>query len=53
MIVEMISIETLSNFISSLHIMWKGMLGIFIFMGIFYLLIHGLNKLFPSKKEEK
>jgi hypothetical protein len=48
-----LSFETMTNFVSSLGIMWKGMLGIFIFMGIFYLLIHGLNKLFPGKKEEK
>lgn len=51
--IGLITFETMSDFISSLGIMWKGMLGIFIFMGIFYLLIHGLNKLFPVKKEEK
>jgi hypothetical protein len=48
-----LSYETLSNFIASLNVMWKGMLGIFIFMGIFYLLIHGLNRLFPGKNEKK
>jgi hypothetical protein len=47
------SFETMVNFIASLDVMWKGMLGIFIFMGIFYLLIHGLNRLFPGENEKK
>lgn len=43
----------LGDFFLSLNVMWKGMLGIFIFMGIFYLIIQGLNKLFPGKGEKK
>lgn len=51
--IDSLSLDTVRNFVMSLGVMWKGMLGIFIFMGIFYLLIHGLNKLFPSKNAEK
>ena len=40
------------NFYTSLKIMGIGMLGIFIFMLIFYLVIVGLDKLFPDKKKE-
>ncbi len=35
----------------SLWIMVQGMLGIFIFTGIFYLLIFSLEKIFTVKKE--
>ncbi len=49
--IQVFSLETISNFVLSLDVMWKGMLGIFIFMGIFYLLIHGLNRLFPGDKK--
>lgn len=33
----------------SLWIMGQGMLGIFVFTGIFYLLIYGLEKIFSPK----
>ncbi|MDI3503479.1 MAG: hypothetical protein PWP64_415 [Candidatus Cloacimonadota bacterium] len=36
----------------ALWIMGQGMLGIFIFMGIFYLLIYALEKIFTVKKEQ-
>ncbi len=36
----------------SLWIMLQGMLGIFIFTGIFYLLIYTLEKIFTVKKEQ-
>lgn len=36
----------------SLWIMLQGMLGIFIFTGIFYLLIYSLEKIFTAKKEQ-
>ncbi|HNX00368.1 MAG TPA: hypothetical protein PLE74_07000 [Candidatus Cloacimonadota bacterium] len=42
------SFEAMSNFVFSLEVMWKGMLGIFVFMGIFYLLIQAFIKLFPG-----
>lgn len=35
----------------SLWIMSQGMLGIFIFTGVFYLLIYTLEKIFTVKKE--
>ena len=35
----------------SLWIMGQGMLGIFIFTGIFYLLIYSLEKIFTPKKD--
>ena len=38
-------------FLDSLAIMGIGMLGIFAFMLIFYLVIIGLDKLFPHKEE--
>lgn len=36
----------------SLWIMGQGMLGIFLFTGIFYLLIFGLEKIFNPKSEK-
>lgn len=36
----------------SLWIMLQGMLGIFIFTGVFYLLIYTLEKIFTVKKEQ-
>lgn len=36
----------------SLWIMGQGMLGIFIFMGIFYALIYSLEKIFTTKREK-
>jgi dolichyl-phosphate-mannose--protein O-mannosyl transferase len=35
----------------SLWIMLQGMLGIFIFTGIFYLLIYSLEKIFTARKK--
>jgi len=42
-------IETLQY---ALWIMHQGMLGIFIFTGIFYLLIYTLEKIFTVKQEQ-
>ena len=39
-------------FIDSLKIMGIGMIGIFAFMLVFYLVIIGLDRLFPHKEEE-
>lgn len=36
----------------ALQVTWQGMLGLFIFMGIFLVLIVGLTRLFPNKEEE-
>lgn len=36
----------------SLWMMFQGMLGIFLFMGVFYLLIYGLEKLIPPKGDK-
>ncbi len=36
----------------SLWIMGQGMLGIFIFMGIFYALIYSLEKIFTVKSDQ-
>jgi hypothetical protein len=44
--------ETINNFWNALVITGKGMLGIFIFMGLFYLLIILLDKIFPMSVEE-
>jgi hypothetical protein len=44
----------MENFIISLDVMWQGMMGIFVFMSIFYLIIVGLEKidrLFTQKDE--
>ncbi len=51
----MISQETLNTFWYAISITGKGMLGIFVFMGIFYLIIKLLDKMFPQviEKEEK
>jgi hypothetical protein len=37
------------NFLSSVAVLGKGMLGIFIFMTMFYLLIYGLERVFKAK----
>ncbi len=36
----------------SFWIMFQGMLGIFMFTGIFYLLIYSLEKIFTTRKEQ-
>ncbi|MDP8231598.1 MAG: hypothetical protein P9L91_02895 [Candidatus Zophobacter franzmannii] len=45
------STEAISTFIQSLGIMGKGMLGIFVFMGLFYGIIKLLNRF--TKKDGK
>lgn len=51
----MITQQAFDNFWNALIITGQGMTGIFIFMGLFYLAIKLLDKLFPYKteKEEK
>lgn len=44
----MLNIE---NFMNSLIIMGEGMLGIFVFMSLFFGIIVALQKLFPVTKE--
>ncbi len=39
------------TFLQSLRIMGFGMLGIFVVVGIFYLIIWALNKFMPAEKE--
>lgn len=41
----------MENFVSALKILLQGMGGVFLFMGIFYLLIWALEKLFKTKRE--
>ncbi len=48
-----LSPEAISTFVASLGIMGKGMLGIFIFMGIFYGIIKLLGKHSKAKAEQK
>ena len=43
----------MEKIITALEIMGKGMLGIFIFMGLFYLMIKVLDKLFPKEIERE
>jgi hypothetical protein len=40
------------NLSKSLSIMVQGMMGIFIFMGIFYLLVYSLDKIFKTRDEK-
>ncbi len=42
----------MTNLIESLLILVKGMLGIFVFMALMYLLIWGLELLFAKKQEK-
>ncbi|MCX6151800.1 MAG: OadG-related small transporter subunit [Ignavibacteriales bacterium] len=44
--------EVINTFWNALIITGKGMTGIFIFMGIFYLTIKLLDKLFPQEIEK-
>lgn len=41
----------IENFGAAMYLMFQGMVGIFIFMILFYLLIFGLEKIFKEKKE--
>lgn len=45
----MFSQEVINTFWNALMVSWKGMLGIFIFMAVFYLLILLLDKIFPQE----
>lgn len=49
----MLSQQTIDTFWNALGVTVEGMTGIFIFMGIFYLTIIALDKLFPYKSEEE
>jgi len=39
-----------ADLIASLHVMWKGMLGLFLCCGFIALVTIGLNKIFMPKK---
>jgi len=41
----------MENIILALDIMWKGMLGIFAFMALFYGIVTGLDKFFIKKNK--
>jgi len=45
----LISIESISAVKQSILLMMQGMIGIFIFMAVFYLLIKTLNYIFKTK----
>lgn len=45
--------ETIDTFWNALIIMGKGMMGIFIFMTIFYFIIVFLDNVFPADSEKK
>ncbi len=49
----MLSQEEINNFWNAVQITGKGMTGIFIFMGLFYLLIKMLDKFFPKNIEKE
>ncbi|MBM4403271.1 MAG: OadG family protein [Candidatus Cloacimonetes bacterium] len=42
----------MANLTEALRIMLFGMLGVFVFMGLFYGLIHAFDRLFKVKKDE-
>ncbi|HEX2960613.1 MAG: hypothetical protein HF308_13345 [Ignavibacteria bacterium] len=48
----MISQQAFNNFWNALVITGQGMSGIFIFMGLFYIAIKLLDKLFPYEEEK-
>ncbi len=48
----LLSTEAISTFLDSLGIMGKGMLGIFIFMGVFYSIIKLLGRVTKAKTEK-
>jgi len=45
--------DTFNVFWQTINVMLKGMTGIFLFMFIFFLIVKGLDKLFPRKVEKK
>ena len=42
----------MQNFYNSIQVMAYGMIGIFLFMIIFYFVTKGLDKVFPQKDDE-
>ncbi len=46
---QIILASTAQNFSAAMLILVQGMAGIFVFMGLFYALIAGLEKLFKDK----
>lgn len=46
-----IDAKSIENFVQALYILMQGMGGVFLFMGIFYLLVWALEKLFKPKVE--
>jgi len=49
----MFSQQIIDTFWNALMVTGKGMTGIFVFMGLFYLIIKLIDKLFPQSLEEK
>jgi hypothetical protein len=45
--------DVINNFWNSIVITGKGMFGIFIFMGLFYLIIKLLDRIFPKEIERE
>ena len=52
MIEQLLSSERWNNFLISLDIMWKGMLAIFIVLGIISIIVMIMTKLQKDKKDE-
>ena len=52
MIEKLLDSERWSNFLISLDIMWKGMLAIFIVLGIISIIVMIMTRLQKDKKEE-
>jgi len=48
----LITAYTLYNIKFSLWMMVQGMLGIFVFMTVFYLLIYLLERIFPNREQQ-
>lgn len=40
---------TRANFAAALNILWQGMLGIFVFMSVFYGVIYALEQIFKPR----
>jgi len=52
MIEQFLNSERWSNFLISLNIMWKGMLAIFIVLGIISIIVMIMTKLQKDKKDK-
>ncbi|SEW39723.1 hypothetical protein [[Clostridium] fimetarium] len=52
MIEQLLNSERWSNFLISLNIMWKGMLAIFIVLGIISIIVMIMTKLQKDKKDK-